>query len=673
MGLLVTPDPANLDLNAGGPPVTQTFTAIAHLPGGDMDVSNLAAWSIDDTGMGSMPNKTFTSVTNRGGSTLVHAVFHPVGMNNVTLTGEAVLNVRFHAGVTTGCPGCPPFPPDGTPPCTQAGANPTLIYPPDGVLLPPNMNVIEVHFMPGMGNDIFEVDFQNGATDVRVETLCNAVTNSRNNPTGGCSYQLDQTVWDFVAQTNRGGDPVKVTVRGAPMNGSCVDNSDSRNISFATEDIHGGIYYWQSVTFMGVAGRTGGIFRHDFGNATAMSEPFITPGTLNKCVGCHFLSRDGQRMSFGSDDADSDDEYNDLRVNVMDVATKMILAQGLQPGFQAFSPDHTKMLFSDGLGASDPNPVFYRYTGDGQAMGQVAMPASFMNKRVTQPDWTKDGNTVYFTVPGEVIGWGGFGTHKDDDHFGGASIFSMPYMSAMDMFGMPAPVVMSAGADENNYYPSISPDGAFLVFNRAAHADTADHSGHDSFNNPSARLWAQKVNGGVPVDMMRANQADGLTNSWPRWSPFIQMYKGKRLLWVTFSSTRDYGLRVQNENVPAGQGGPLVNCYPPDSPENPCAAGVNCHGTAFAPNCNQPQIWMAAVSLSDIELANGDPSFVAFWLPFQDYTAHNHIAQWTEEVVGPPPGDGGACGVQGSTCSASMPCCAGYVCDTTGHCVFNIP
>src|SRR5215831_15767039 len=85
MGLLVMPDPANLDLNAGGPPVTQTFTAIAHLPGGDMDVSNLAAWSIDDTGMGSMPNKTFTSVTNRGGSTLVHAVFHPAG-STATLT-----------------------------------------------------------------------------------------------------------------------------------------------------------------------------------------------------------------------------------------------------------------------------------------------------------------------------------------------------------------------------------------------------------------------------------------------------------------------------------------------------------------------------------------------------------------------------------------------------------
>jgi hypothetical protein len=675
MGLLVMPDPANLDLNAGGPAVTQTFTAIAHLPGGDMDVSNLAAWSIDDTGMGSMPNATFTSVTNRGGTTLVHAVFHPAG-STATLSGEAVLNVRFHGNVTGNCPGCPPFPPDNTPSCTQAGANPTLVYPPDGVLLPPNMNVIEVHFLPGMGNDIYEIDFQNSATDVRVETVCNAVMNARGQPTGGCAYQLDQTVWDYIAQTNRGGDPVKVTVRGAPMNGSCVDHSDSRNISFATEDIHGGIYYWQSVTFGGVAGRTGGIFRHDFGDRNPMSTPFLTPGTQNKCIGCHFLSRDGARMSFGNDDADSDDEYGDIRVNIMDVSNNMILGAQLPAGLQAFSPDHSKMLSSDGVGANDP-PVFFRYDGNGAGNARVTF-AGLGGKRVTEPDWTKDGMTVYFTVPGAMLTWdnngpttGGTG-HKDDTHFSGGSIYKMPYDSATDMFGMESPVVMSASADENNYYPSVSPDGNFLVFNRAVGTDL---KGHDVFNNPGARLWALKVNGGVPVDMMRANQADGLTNSWPRWSPFIQMYKGKRLLWITFSSTRDYGLRVQNENVPAGQGGPLVNCYPPDTPENPCASypGSFCHGVPFNANCNQPQIWMAAVSLSDLELSSGDPSFVAFWLPFQDVSAHNHIAQWTEQIVGPPPGDGGACGVQGSSCSASMPCCAGYVCDTTMHCVFNIP
>jgi len=381
-------------------------------------------------------------------------------------------------------------------------------------------------------------------------------------------------------------------------------------------------------------------------------------------------------MSFGNDDADSDDEYGDVRVNIMDVSNNMILGATLPAGLQAFSPDHSKMLSSDGVGANDP-PVFFRYDGNGAGNARVTFSA-LLGKRVTEPDWTKDGMTVFFTVPGAMITWdnngpttGGTG-HKDDTHFSGGSIYKMPYDPASDMFGAETPVVMSSGADENNYYPSVSPDGNFLVFNRAIGTDL---KGHDVFNNPGARLWALKVNGGVPVDMMRANQADGLTNSWPRWSPFIQMYKGKRLLWITFSSTRDYGLRVQNESVPASQGGPLVNCYPPDTPENACASypGSFCHGVPFNPNCNQPQIWMAAVSLSDLELSSGDPSFVAFWLPFQDDSAHNHIAQWTEQIVGPPPGDGGACGVQGSTCSASMPCCAGYVCDNTMHCVFNIP
>lgn len=31
--------------------------------------------------------------------------------------------------------------------------------------------------------------------------------------------------------------------------------------------------------------------------------------------------------------------------------------------------------------------------------------------------------------------------------------------------------------------------------------------------------------------------------------------------------------------------------------------------------------------------AGNDPSFVAFWLPFQDLASGNHIAQWVEEIV----------------------------------------
>lgn len=36
--------------------------------------------------------------------------------------------------------------------------------------------------------------------------------------------------------------------------------------------------------------------------------------------------------------------------------------------------------------------------------------------------------------------------------------------------------------------------------------------------------------------------------------------------------------------------------------------------------------------------AGSDPSFPAFWLPFQDVTAHNHIAQWVDQIAAPPSG-----------------------------------
>src|SRR5262249_43571050 len=146
--------------------------------------------------------------------------------------------------------------------------------------------------------------------------------------------------------------------------------------------------------------------------------------------------------------------------------TTQIIAQGLPAGFQAFSPDHTKMLFSDGIGQQNP-AMFFRYSGDGAPAGMVSLGAAFQDKRATQPDWTKDGLTVYFTVPGSIFTWDNNGPttgtgHKEDDHFGSGSIYKMPYDPASDMFGAPSPVVMSAGSDENNYYPSVSPDGNFL-------------------------------------------------------------------------------------------------------------------------------------------------------------------------------------------------------------------
>jgi hypothetical protein len=195
---------------------------------------------------------------------------------------------------------------------------------------------------------------------------------------------------------------------------------------------------------------------------------------------------------------------------------------------------------------------------------------------------------------------------------------------------------------------------------------------NDSFSNPAARMMVTKnTAGSTPIDLEAANGSPAASpvawsNSWPKWSPFVQNYKGDKLLWIAFSSTRDYGLRVRNH-----QSG-MFQCYPPDSEEDPNGA----HHQPFNPACQQPQLWMAAIDITQAItpriplITGGDPSHVAFWLPFQDIKTHNHTPQWTQAVANIPPPDAGVpCIPSGGNCQTNPGgCCAGLACSAQGTC-----
>jgi TolB protein len=477
--------------------------------------------------------------------------------------------------------------------------------------------------------------------------------------TGGCDFQLSPTDWNYVSTINAGGDPVTVTVRAAPSDLSCISGSNSRMISYATEPLSGGIYYWQSIVFGTVAGKAGGIYRKDFGNPDPTPEPFLTPtAASNKCVGCHYLSRDGAKMVIGTDDADSDDELGDDHFFLYDVTTRAptMLQNMAAKGFGAWQGTaHGSFAMSDGGGMSTSPILFFPIdgtAGTGNTSVSFATTTGLTGKRITNPDWSRDGSMVYFTATTPITGITGY-PGKDDIHSKNGSIWQVSF--ANNAFGTPTEIVTPANASENDYYPAISPDGTALIFDRALANAAGTIDSLDSYNNPGATLYAMIVPGGAPIALANANLHDQLTNSWPRWSPAVQHYKGHRLLWVTFSSTRDYGLVVQNE------GPSFFNCYPPVSPEDPS----NDHTKPFDPNCTQPQIWMAAIDLDALS-GGTDGSFPAFWLPFQTPSAHNHIAQWVDSI------NTQNCSQIGQSCA--MGCCTGLVCDTTSMmCISNIP
>ncbi len=586
------------------------------------------------------------------------------------------------------CIGCT-FPQRNAPACAASAPAIHVVYPVDGVLVPPNMNVISVQWTPfGGGYSEFEVDFQNSITDTRVVTKCAKQTQDTSQPpvaSGGCELVLDAQTWEFLANANRGGEPVAISVRGT-TSGACASTSvDSVNLSFASEDLLGAIYYWKStVTSNGTGGQ---IWVKSFGDSNPEQQVTGVAGSAlaASCNGCHALSRDGQRMVVYSDDDDSDDEYGDVTGSLIDMTTKTPIGNayagrgtGQPPGFSTLSPTHANYVTSDGLGGAPTNNLTL-WSGNA---GAQTSTITFGNAadRPTMPDWSPSGASVVYVLPAKVAAWdqggggrgGGGGGRHDDDHEFGGSLYTVPY-SGNGQFGTPTQFLASNG--ENNYYPSYSPDGQFVVFDRAPKdpsvsavdgcTGTAPQVScpNDSFSNPAARLMlVPSVAGSTPVDLEKANGSaaaspEKLSNSWPRWSPFVQTYRGNRLLWVAFSSTRDYGVLVRNHL--SG----MYQCYPADSFQLPGAT----HHATFAAACQQPKLWMAAINLS--ESAHSDPSFPAFLLPFQDVSTHNHTPQWTQEIVNMPPPDAGACIPNAGNCQNDPgACCAPYACGGDGTC-----
>ena len=633
------------------------------------------------------------------------------------------------------CVGCT-FPDLTAPSCAASAPAIKIVYPNDTVLLPPNLNELSIQWTPfGPPFTRYEVDFsqplQDPKTDYRIITACKTQTldmqpytaNGTSNPTpsGGCELALDPPAWSAIVGANRGlSNPIVITVRGT-TDGTCASSSSAIHMSIAEEDLLGTYYYWQSTITSG-QGIGGFIWAKVFGDLN-MNEVNVTPNpqTLNAtCNGCHSLSRDGSRMVVYSDDNDSDDEYSDIAGSELDM-TPLFMGNptefpggitqgghgggGQPPGFTAINPQASSYVTSNGYpcataggacGAAVGYPTAVPLNGwslwnatNGTFVGGVPIGAA--GTRPTMPDWSIDGTTLVYVQPAgdfKTIAPTPTNWRDDDAHIFGGSLYTVPY-TGMGTFGTPTAILTSSG--ENNYYPSYSPDNpmSFIIFNRVAGAGggatcttgTMPMCQNDSFSNPAARLWLMQAPSATnptpaPIDLKNANgSTDPWSNSYPRWAPFVQNYHGNKLLWFTFSSTRDYGVRVLNHKTG------MYQCYPSDSAENSFNSTVKAHGQPFDPagTCQEPQLWMAPLTFTEAQQATMDPSGVAFWLPYQKMTTHNHTAQWTWTPNPPPPPIPNmppvcSCSQQNGMCGASnggCGCCMGLglVCTGSGFCI----
>jgi hypothetical protein len=552
--LVVTPANVTLDIVDGMPLPSQDYKV--HDAGGN-DVTGDCTIVVEDPLLGSFSGATF-SASGMG-----------AGVSHVRATkgdhfGRTPLTVHLKKIVIA--PGAPPDAPGkfgGAP----TGPAPAMVYPPDGTLIPPNLSELEVQFTPPAGTSLYEVGFVAPALELKIYTTCNAVG-------GGCALLPDEDTWKLLSHASAS-TTVALSLRSTDGNGGPVGSAPAQKLSFADADLQGGLYYW--------AAASGSILRYDFGLRNQTAEQFYTAAKAGStCVGCHVLSRNGARIAVGMN------VPGPAELRTLDVATRATLFDsggggggGLPGGgipggsgsnFEALSPDGTQALINSGANLALID------TGNGMSLAAGAI----MN--ATMPDWSADGARIVFVRDSSsACPLGLCGAQP------GVSMGTLMMTNVSGtMFSGESTLVSGGG---NNYYPSLSPDGAWVAFNRSA---------MNSYDAPDAKVLVVPTAGGAPVDLTAVNATAG--NSWPKFAPFAQTFQGKPIYWLTFSSRRDYGLRLQQ----AGK----------------------------TQDMQTAQLWMVAVSPD--RAAAGDGGYPAFWLPFQDMTTGNHIAQWTEKVERAP-------------------------------------
>jgi hypothetical protein len=477
----------------GGVAAHQTY-AVQSIDGdgNPHDVTTEAQLSLGLPELGTFAGADLTTAPDRGGHTTVTASWngHTGTSDLKVLLKQTIVDPTLPAGL----PGT-----FGT--ATAGGPAPQLVYPDTGVLTPANLGTMEFHFIPGAGQNAFELTFIGSTIEVAIYVPCT--------PLGaGCVWSPSKAIWDILSTGGRGDQPLVYTLRGLDTTAAqpVVGVSAPRTIQFSTDNLDGGLYYW--------AAKDGAVMRYDFGRRGQTAERFLavaqTTGTV--CVGCHVLSRDGSMIAVGLDIP------GPASIEAFKVGTRAKQWTGAGfPGsaganFFSFSPDNSKIVSSAGTNLELRSAV------DGTGM-------TTMVKNATMPDWSPDGGHVVFARAAQALPFpvGNPGVAQ-------GSIVEVDTAT----WHVEQVLVASAGATENNYYPAYSPDGNWVAFNRSANKD--------SFDQPDAKIYLVARAGGAPVELHTASPVGG--DSWPKWSPLVHSYANGSVFWLTFSSRRAYGLRA---------------------------------------------------------------------------------------------------------------------------------
>jgi hypothetical protein len=487
----------------------------------------------------------------------------------------------------------------GSPDAGSASGGPCLIEPEVGALYPNNW--LRPRFVWNTPNtqNLFELRLHvaNQANDLLVYTAENGWT-------------MPEAMW--VALSSHSQDvPITVTVRGGLLTGTSTtltneSTGSSGPIGIAPVSAPGTIVYWAINTLNNTADLKG----FSVGDETVGTV--LTPGQVQErtaanappCIGCHTATPDGLNVGFMLGYAEgAPGAYTDSIATLGVDAAPGLVPTFLTPdgkaamdalgGIPAYSPAYWSaserlVLLSD-VGSA-LNWVNLSGTG-AAAKGVVARTGD--TGLVTDPAWSNDGKTIVYTSASSVFN----GRQAN----GPMVLYSVPYNDGMG--GAATPIAGIAQSGMAQYYPAISPDDKYIVFNSAPSGDEPYSDGEDQiYFSPIGGVTGAggptRLNANDPPACLTGERSPGVTNSWAKWSPSAQYVSvlGNTYYWVVFSSTR----------------------YPIGS-----AAGA-------------PQLYISGIV---IDSKGNATTYASLYLWNQPATEHNHTPAWNyfQIPAAPPP------------------------------------
>lgn len=543
-------EPSEIQIETDGEePTVVEFKAMATTDSGEEVETEMVSWTVSNLSAGSIDdNGRFESSTLNGGIATVTA-------NHVGIEGTATITVVYKQDVMgEGLA-------DGLAVAFEAASGtagdlPAIEYPQDGVTVPRNLNGLAFTWDRPSGDNVSRIRLQSGITDMSIYTE-------------GDEWTSTSDTWATIAASNTAGS-VDLSLESGFWDGTNLTNvSQGPGMSLTVNrlDARGSVLYWVARSGGGGGGgaAAGDIMRIPFGSTS--SEAFWSyEDAGNQCVGCHTLVEAAGKMVVTH--AGVNGNFSVVDISDPDApALELGTAEERRATFHAAHPDGELLLA----------------VLDGQARVYSLIDGSLLQTietggRVSHPDWSPDGDSIVLV---RVTG-----TAMNDMNFEGGEIIQLSYDG--NSFG--SPEVLVTGTDEqNNYYPAYSPDGEWIVWNRAVRTEIRNPDGSTHFSstcyaNPSAELWLMARDGTYQTRLDAANGEGELQNSFPRWGPLPD----DDVLWLAFSSTRPY---------------------------------------AVDPNGGVPQIWVSAIEPEKI-INGDDPSSTPFWLPAQDSQSDNHLAIW---------------------------------------------